>query len=130
MIYLSDLKEIETNIFKVNSIHYMPFDLENGLNETRENLEKHGVFIDFLPSNEEHQGKKEILYFNKEKNEAFYKYEDIPKSEEDIQKEKINKLENENVEFKLALAEQQESTFKEITELKLALAELIESNIK
>lgn len=129
MIYLSNFREIETDIMQVGFKHNMPFDEVHGLQKTKEELEQAGILVEYVEAPKVIDGKESILCYDTKNNKLFYKYKDIQVAE-DNSKEKIDKLENENVELKLALAEQQESTFKEITELKLALAELIESNIK
>jgi polyhydroxyalkanoate synthesis regulator phasin len=77
----------------VTAQHFQPFDEKYGYGKTKEELLKTGALIDEIPDVENKQGKESLLKYNKETNTVYYEYEDIPKSEEDISKEKINFLE-------------------------------------
>lgn len=88
---------------EVTTIHYMPFDTEHGLNKTAEELEQEGILVDSIPEPEEVEGKDPVLYCNPETKELWYEYEDIPKTEEEIQAEKVESLEQSIAELTMAM---------------------------
>lgn len=55
-------------------IHRQPFDPINGLNESKEDLEKYGFFIDSMPDPMPIFGKSAVPYFNPETKKVYYKY--------------------------------------------------------
>ncbi|MHB9946429.1 hypothetical protein CF095_13710 [Clostridium botulinum] len=88
-------------------MHFYPFDEVYGLHKSREEIEKEGgVFIEKIPEPERIKGKSSSRYWNPKTKKIFYEYEDIsdyeentPKSKEEIQEERIEKLEKENKEL-------------------------------
>lgn len=78
---------------KLNYTHYMPFHEKYGLGKTAEELEQEGVLVESIPQPIEQEGKIAILYCNPETKELWYEYEDIPKTPEEMQAEKIAQLE-------------------------------------
>lgn len=83
MIFLRVENEVVT--FK----HFMPFDEEYGLDKTKKELEQEGVLVEEIPEPEEKEGKNAILHCNPGTKELWYEYEDIPKTPEEEQQEKI-----------------------------------------
>lgn len=96
------LKYDETG--KVNYTHYMPFHEKHGLGKTKEELEQEGILVDSIPKPEQIEGKAPILYCNPETKELWYEYEDIPKTEEELQQEKIQALEQSIAELSATIA--------------------------
>ncbi|EKX80555.1 hypothetical protein CFSAN001628_005554 [Clostridium botulinum CFSAN001628] len=79
----------------------MPFDSVYGLHKTKEELEQEGILIENIPEPKYIENKQAIMYWNPADKQIFYEYEDIPnyeentpKSKEEIQEERIEKLEN------------------------------------
>lgn len=82
---------------KVNYTHYMPFDEKHGLGKTQEQLEQEGILVDSIPEPQQTEGKLAILYCNPDTKETYYEYEDMPKTPEDEQAERIEQLEQQLV---------------------------------
>lgn len=79
---------------KVTSSHTKPFDTKDGLGKTQEQLEQEGVLVENIPPELPFvEGKKAVLYYNKT-NGLYYKYEDIPKTKEQLLEERVAELEN------------------------------------
>ena len=85
------------------SIHHMPFHEQYGLGKTKEELEKEGILVDSIPEPEQIEGKSAVLYCNPTKTELWYEYEDIPKTPEEEQQEKIESLEQSIAELTMAM---------------------------
>jgi len=83
MIYLGNLEQIKDNKYKVGLIHYRPQDIDTS----------EGILVDKLPEPTQQDGKVAVLYVNIDTKEPFYEYEDIPKTEESILKERVYELE-------------------------------------
>lgn len=79
---------------KVNFIHYLPFHEEYGMKKTQEELELEGILVENVPKPVTQEGKNAVMRYNIETKKITYDYEDIPKTEEDIQQQKIQELEN------------------------------------
>ena len=62
----------------VECIHKAPFDPANGLQSTRDELEKTGFFVDSVPDPEMIEGKRAIAKFNTDTKKVYYDYVDIP----------------------------------------------------
>lgn len=105
MILLSNLKMVTKDKYEVKGRHYMPFDEKNGLGKTREQLELEGVFVHSIPEPQQVDGKSVILYCNPATKELWYEYEDIPKTSEQIQQEKIDELKSQSESQDQAIAE-------------------------
>lgn len=88
---------------KVTTIHYMPFDEQHGLGKTKEELEQEGILVDEIPEPEQIEGKYPVLHCNPETKELWYEYEDIPKTKEEIQQEKIEALEQSIAELTMIM---------------------------
>jgi hypothetical protein len=81
----------------VTFIHTKPFDDNEGLGKTKEELEKEGLFVDSLPSPDTTDSSKTpILKVNPIDNTLYYEYVDRPLTPE----EKLQLLEQENQELK------------------------------
>lgn len=74
----------------VEFIHRSPFDPANGLQSTRDELEKTGVFIDTIPNPDMIEGKRAIPKYNPDNKSVYYDYVDIPLS----LTERVEQLEN------------------------------------
>ncbi|EDU35753.1 hypothetical protein CLOSPO_01918 [Clostridium sporogenes ATCC 15579] len=90
------MKKITDKKYEVLVVHYMPFDPKYGLGKTKEEIEEMGgVFVTEIPEPERIGGKYPIRYWDPIKQEIFYEYEEnIPGSKEEIQEERLTKLEN------------------------------------
>ena len=93
MIFLGNLTKITDTKCKIGFIHYMPFDSVNGLNKTAEQLEQEGVLVDSIPELQQVEGKSSVMYWNPVDNVIFYEYENIPKTQEDLLRDRITSLE-------------------------------------
>lgn len=102
------LKYNETN--KVTYQHHKPFHKKHGLGKTIEQLEQEGILVDSIPEPEQIEGKQAILYCNPDTKELWYEYEDIPKTDEDLQQEKIQALEQSIAELSATIATLQTPT--------------------
>ena len=76
--------------FRVTKIHRMPFDPNNGMGYTREELEKKGFFVEDVPNPINQTGKRAIAMYNPDTKSIFYEYASIPMSD----KERVDQLEN------------------------------------
>ena len=92
MVFLGDLFQTEKgNIYKPCFVHYCPFDKENGLNKTKEELESEGVLVDSIPEAENREEFYPEIRVNKQTKEVFYEY---------IKKENKNTLTQEQIKIK------------------------------
>ena len=73
----------------VECIHHTPFDPTNGLQCTRDELEKTGFFVDSIPEPTIIEGKRAIAEYNSDTKQVYYDYVDIPLSTE----ERLNQME-------------------------------------
>ncbi len=92
MIFIQG-NEVEKNKVLISFTHYVPFDKVNGLNKTKEELEKEGYLVESIPEPKE-LNKIPTLYLNPETMELFYEYQDMPKSKEELLEEKVILLQN------------------------------------
>lgn len=76
--------------FRVTKIHRMPFDPNNGMGYTREELEQKGYFVDEVPEPIHKVGRRSIAMYNPDTKSIYYEYVGIPESD----KERIDYLEN------------------------------------
>lgn len=76
--------------FRVTKIHRMPFDPNNGMGYTREELERKGFFVDEVPSPQNYVGKRSVAMYNPDTKSIYYEYVTIPMSNKD----RIKALEN------------------------------------
>ena len=76
--------------FRVTKIHRMPFDPNNGMGYTREELEKKGHFVDEIPEPVHQVGRRSVAYYNPDINGIYYESIGIPLSD----KERADNLEN------------------------------------
>ena len=82
---------IETDeTFRVTKIHRMPFDPNNGMGYTREELEKRGFFVEEIPNSVNQVGRRAIAMYNPDTKSVYYEYVGIPMSD----KERVEQLEN------------------------------------
>lgn len=73
----------DTN-YKVIFVHYDPMNEEWGLNKTTEQLISEGMLVNKIPEPKETQGKVGVLFVNPNTKELYYKYENVPLTEESI----------------------------------------------
>ena len=99
MIYLGDLRQISTDKYSVGFVHYMPFDLNNGLKnedgtlKTEAQLRESGALVESIPQAEPPEGKVTAgMFYNPFTGTVFYEYEDRPKSKEEIMQGQIDTL--------------------------------------
>ena len=81
--------EVDEN-FRVTKIHRMPFDPNNGMGYTREELEMKGFFVDEIPNPVNQVGRRSIAMYNPDTKSVYYECVGIPMSD----KERIDYLEN------------------------------------
>lgn len=108
MIYLSDFINTEDiNIVKPCFVHYCPFDKLNGLNKTKEELEKDGILVDFIPEIKHKDGYFNELHYDKISKQLFYKEFEKEESINELTEEqkKIKELENKMKEQEQAILE-------------------------
>lgn len=74
----------------ITFIHKMPFDPTNGLGKTRDELLKTGYFVSNFSEPAIKVGKRAIPYYDYEKKEVSYEYQNLPLSE----KERLNMMED------------------------------------
>jgi hypothetical protein len=67
----------------VGLIHYQPFDPENGLGKTQDELLQTGFLVDSIPEATPQEGKTPILHFNSSNKTFYYDYVINPPSEID-----------------------------------------------
>ncbi|MGW9128940.1 hypothetical protein ACWGPW_28955 [Paenibacillus chitinolyticus] len=72
---------------------YQPFDEQNGLSKSKEELETHGILVAALPERE-HNGKSSVLYINPQTKALWYEYVDVNPPEDRITKLEIATEEN------------------------------------
>ena len=72
---------VDKSTNKITFVHKIPFDPINGLGQTREELLKTGFFISNYPEPAMKIGKRAIPYYDYEKKEVSYKYENLPLSD-------------------------------------------------
>ena len=87
---------------RVSYINYMPFDEENGLKKTREELSREGYLVDSIPEIPRKQGYVTLMKFEPVKG-FYFEYEEIVESEEEIQLKKLAELEGAVMELSVAL---------------------------
>lgn len=76
--------------FRVTKVHRMPFDPNNGMGYTREELEKKGFFVDEIPEPVHQVGRRSIMMYNPDIKSIYYEYVGIPMSD----KERVEQAEN------------------------------------
>lgn len=81
--------EVDEN-FRVTKIHRMPFDPNNGMGYTREELEKKGFFVNEIPNPINQTGRRAIAMYNPDTRSVYYEYVGVPMSD----KERVEQLEN------------------------------------
>lgn len=112
MVFLGDLFQTEKgNIYKPCFVHYCPFDEENGLNKTKEQLEAEGVLVEQIPEAEQREGFYPELRVNKETKEVFYEYIKI-----EVQPIQMTEEQKQLKELKDKIAEQDQAIL-ELTSL-------------
>lgn len=78
------------NDFRVTKIHRMPFDPNNGMGYSREELEKKGFFVKEVPNPVNKAGKRAVAMYNPDTKSIYYEYVNIPLSD----KKRMELLEN------------------------------------
>ncbi|HBF0485199.1 TPA: hypothetical protein KRL75_002546 [Clostridioides difficile] len=101
--YLTGLEHKEGDIYKVNLIHYMPFDTKNGLGKTVEELELNGVLVDEITEVEQKEGFSTTMYVNKKTKEITYEYVEIPLTTEQQILKSLKNLEQDNANINYSL---------------------------
>lgn len=82
---------IETdNEFRVTKVHRRPFDPNEGMGYTREELEKKGFFVEEIPDAANRVGRRTIMMYNPDTKSIYYEYVGVPLSD----KERADQLEN------------------------------------
>lgn len=76
--------------FRVTKIHRMPFDPNNGMGYTREELEKKGFFVEEVPEPVHQIGRRSIAMYNPDTKSIYYECVGINLSD----KERVEQLEN------------------------------------
>lgn len=71
------------NTFRVTKIHRMPFDPNNGMGYTREELEKKGFFVKEIPNPVTKVGKRAVAMYNPDTKSVYYEYVNVPLSNKD-----------------------------------------------
>jgi hypothetical protein len=74
----------------VTFVHRRPFDPVSGLGKTRDELSKTGFFVNDFPNPTPIVGKKAVAYYDHERKEVTYQYENVELSD----KERITLLES------------------------------------
>jgi hypothetical protein len=92
MIFIGDFKKNSDTEWQVGFIHNMPLDKINGLGKTEDELNQIGALVDSIPEPIEQEGKVEALVYNPETKALSYRYDDIPKTTEQLQAEEIESL--------------------------------------
>ena len=105
MMYLGDLRYVDEDKHSVGMIHYMPFDEENGLGKTEEELLQEGLLIEELPKLENIPNKAPILFCNPQTKEVWYEYVVIPESDDDKKNRELNEIKQQLQDLQIALAE-------------------------
>ncbi|MBK5244279.1 MAG: hypothetical protein JJE18_04510 [Eubacteriaceae bacterium] len=120
------IKTLENN--SIDFIHYMPFDPVNGMGKTEEELLQVGFLVEEIPEPEQTEGMSSMMFYTA-MNGFWFDYEEIPKTPEQIQIEKVTELQTDLLNTKLAMAELVEQQQADNLNSQLALAEVIESII-
>lgn len=95
---------VRRNGEKIDFIHYMPFDNKHGLGKTKEQLKQEGILVEQLPPKlAEAEGKTQELYFID--GQLQWKYEDVPKTQEEKENTKIAELEQKIQQQNQAIAD-------------------------
>lgn len=92
------MSEIYLRIGKSNvieCIHRAPFDPTNGLQMTRDELEKTGVFVNVVPDAEMREGYRAVAKYNPDTKSVYYDYVSVPLSNS----ERLEQLEEAFNEF-------------------------------
>lgn len=76
--------------FRVTKVHRMPFDPNNGMGYSREELEQKGFFVDEIPEPVHQTGRRSIMMYNPDTKGIYYEWVSIPLSD----KERVNQLED------------------------------------
>lgn len=76
--------------FRVTKIHRMPFDPNNGMGYTKEELERKGFFVNEIPNPVNQIGRRAIAMYNPDNKTVYYEYVNTPISD----KERVEQLEN------------------------------------
>ena len=76
--------------FRVTKVHRMPFDPNNGMGYTKEELDKRGFFVESIANPVNKTGMRSVMMYNPDKKEIYYDYVGIPMSN----KERLQQLEN------------------------------------
>ena len=76
--------------FRVTKVHRMPFDPNNGMGYSREELEQKGFFVEDIPEPVHQTGRRSIMMYNPDTKGIYYELVNIPLSD----KERIDQLEN------------------------------------
>lgn len=78
--------------------HYMPFDEQNGLQKTKEELEQEGLLVESIPEPLLQVGKQAVLYVNLSNRSLYYQYIDLPIEPQHLV-EKLEQLEQEKIYY-------------------------------
>ena len=81
--------EVDNN-FRVTKIHRMPFDPNNGMGYTREELEKKGFFVEEIPEPVHQVGRRSIAMYNPDTKSIYYECVGVSMSDKD----RVEQLEN------------------------------------
>lgn len=95
-------KKINNDNALVVTQNFFPFDKVTGIPEEDQ---IQGIFIEKIPEPIIQDGKNPILHINPNTKEMWYEYVDIPKTQEQIQQEKITALEQQLEVTNQAIAE-------------------------
>ncbi|UQW98196.1 hypothetical protein M2M59_04080 [Rummeliibacillus sp. G93] len=90
---------IEINNGVVTFVHNIPFDKQNGLGKTKEELEETGFLLDSIPDATPQAGQDFIMKFDG--TNVFYEYHDAPLTTN----EEVESLKAQNAQMLLALVE-------------------------
>lgn len=85
----------------IECIHRAPFDPTNGLQMTRDELERTGVFVNDVPEPEMRDGYRAVAKYNSDTKSVYYDYVSIPLSDS----ERLTQLEEAFNEFAMASVE-------------------------
>lgn len=75
--------------FRVTKVHRMPFDPNNGMGYTKEELDKRGFFVESIPNPVNKTGMRSVMMYNPDIKGIYYEYVGIPMSN----RERLNQLE-------------------------------------
>lgn len=85
MYYLYNLKEVTPTNYIVGGVHYKPFDEEDGLGKTAEQLRENGILVDTIPQgNGSGQFKLEEMHVNPLTKDIWYEYLDKDLTQEEL----------------------------------------------